>query len=174
MVDKNDSRRSFIKGAAAGLVGALLALRGAEPTQAVSRGLPIQQLSVPTPELAENLSPSDQARLEDLESRYGSDLGLSSEEEAEREALLDELTRLSYRTEINRFQNAVNAIRRARIGRGEFAIVIFPVRQNAKITYWKETVVVTRSGENLTITNLRDLIDQYTQYYEDRWGDYSS
>lgn len=87
---RSQSRRGFIKGALAGLVGGLFTLRGAEPAQAISTGQSIQQINVTIREADPRLSEEDQARYDDLNERYGDDPGLTEEEDSERIALNDE------------------------------------------------------------------------------------
>jgi hypothetical protein len=66
-IQKNH-RRGFIKGMAAGVVGAFFALRGAQPAQArAMNAYPMLEVRIRTPELYEEMSDADWERLIELE-----------------------------------------------------------------------------------------------------------
>jgi hypothetical protein len=167
-----NTRRSFIKGALAGLVGGLFALRGAEPAQAISNGQPIQQINVTIRETDPRLSEEDQARLDDLEARYGDDPGLTEEEENERLALLGESHRLLRLGIVRQFESVVEAYERARVRRGNFVVISFPRRQNGTLLWSDAVVVRLRTGEMPTLESTRQALIEQRAEYESRYGEY--
>lgn len=166
------TRRSFIKGAVAGLVGGLFALRGAEPAQAVSIGQPIQQINVTIRETEPRLSEEDQARLDDLEARYGDDPGLTEEEETERIALLDEAGRLGYLGSVRQLESAIEAYERARVRRGSFAVICYPLERNGTLLWLDVVVVRLRTGEMPMLEYYRQALIVQRAEYESRYGEY--
>jgi hypothetical protein len=172
VVDAKDSRRSFIKGALVGLVGGLFALRGAEPAQAISGGQPIQQNNVTIRETDPRISADDQARLDDLEARYGDEPGLTEEEEAERIALLSELDRLTQLGIVRQFESIVEAHERARIRRGNFVVISFPRKLNGSLLWSDAVVVRLRTGEVPMLDYYRQTLIEQRAYYEEEFGDY--
>ena len=161
MVDKNDSRRSFIKGAAAGLVGVLLALRGAEPTQAASGELPVQQIRISLREVDPRLSESDQARYEFLENLEEP----TDEEVEERQALIQEMMRLGQLGITRQFESLVEVFNRARVRPGNAVVVSYPILQNG-VPVWADAIVVRLR------TGVKPMLEFYTQRYEEQRNHY--
>lgn len=168
----NDTRRGFIKGTIAGLVGGLFMLRGAEPAQAISSGQPIQQINVTIRETDPRMSEEDQARYDDLEARYGDDPGLTEEEESERIALLGEMRRLTQLGIVRQFETIVDAWERARVRRGNFVVISYPVLQNGVLVWADAVVVRLRTGNVPMLDSYRQALIEQRAEYESRYGDY--
>jgi hypothetical protein len=168
------TRRSFIKGAVAGLVGGLFALRGAEPAQAISSGQPIQQINVTIRETDPRMSEEDQARYDDLEARYSDDPGLTEEEESERLALLREMQRLTQLGIVRQYESIVEAYERARVRRGNFVVIAFPRKLNGTLLWSDAVVVRLRTGDVPMLDYFRQALIEQRAEYESRYGDYPS
>ena len=168
------TRRSFIKGALVGLVGGLFALRGAEPAQAISSGQPIQQINVTIRETDPRLSEEDQARYDDLEARYGDDPGLTEEEESERIALLGEMQRLAHLGSVRQLESTIEAYERARVRRGNFVVICFPLKQNGTLVWVDAVVVRLRTGDVPMLDYYRQALIEQRAEYVSRYGDYPS
>jgi hypothetical protein len=152
-----NTRRSFIKGAAAGLVGALLALRGAEPTQAASGELPVQQIRISLREVDPRLSESDQARYEFLESLEEP----TDEEVEERQALIQEIMRLGQLGIIRQSESLVEVFSRARVRPGNAVVVSYPILQNG-FTVWGDALVVRLR------TGIKPMLEFHTRRFEEQ------
>jgi hypothetical protein len=169
---RSQSRRGFIKGALAGLVGGLFTLRGAEPAQAISSRQPIQQINVTIREADPRLSEEDQARYDDLETRYADDPGLTEEEESERIALNGEMGRLAHLGSVRQLESTIEAYERARVRRGNFVVICFPLKMNGTLLWLDAVVVRLRTGDVPMLDYIRQALIERRAEYESQYGDY--
>lgn len=165
------NRRGFIKGIVAGLAGAFFALRGAEPAEAAATSSsPITQVSIATPELIFEISPTDYARINELQSLQNS-RELTDEESAELSALYAESDRRSQICEINYSYHSLRSYRSVRLRPGQFAMLVFTYKERDTLRCQLMPHYRLRSGFNPDVDALETSIEQQLLNYETEYGE---
>ena len=168
MVKAKDSRRGFIKGTIAGLIGGLFMLRGAEPAQARSGELPFQQIRMTPREISPRLSAADQARYQFLENLVEP----TDEEVEERQALTQEMMRLGELGTVKSYESLTEAYGRARVRPGNFVVISYPILQLGVLVWTDATVVRHRTGAKPMLEFFRQQFEERRALYEEQFGDY--
>jgi len=169
MSDQNSDRRGFIKGTAAGLAGAFLALRGAPPAEAAAMSFPLQEIRMPLPliEVNPTLSPDDLWRW-----RYLSDLnanspdGLEEAYQIEYLALEFELQRLAALGSVNSMKVIVVAYEKAKLQRGSFAAISFAFKQSGETIRLTHIVSRTSTGETPELAQAKSRYETALHLYK--------
>lgn len=168
VVKAKDSRRGFIKGTIAGLIGGLFMLRGAEPSQAISGELPFQQIRMTAREIQPRLSAADEARY-----LYLAGVDEPTEEEIlEMRALDQERLRLSQLGNIRNTESQIEAYDKARVRSGNCVVISYPIIQYG-ILIWIDAIVVrNRTGAKPMLEYFRQRFVEERALYEEQFGDY--
>lgn len=170
MKEQIGTRRGFIKGTIAGLIGSLFMLRGAEPAQAISGELPFQQIRMTAREVQPRLSAADEARY-----LYLVGVNEPTEEEIlEMRALEQERQRLSQLGNIKSTENQIEAYDKARVRSGNCVVISYPILYNGVLIWLDAIVVRHRTGAKPMLEYFRQRYEEERALYEEQFGDYPS
>ena len=161
------NRRGFIKGIVAGLAGAFFALRGAEPAEAAATSSsPITQVSIATPELISEISPTDLARLDELNNKEE----LTEAESIELTALSVEMDRRTDISDINYSYHFVMSYRSVRLRPGQYTMLVLTFKERGTLRYLLVPHYRLRIGFYPELDAVETSLEGQTLSYETAYG----